>query len=154
MALFICELGRPVLDLPRAPLVMGGGMPEALRLPWWHGWRGRHWTALNGFAWMGARLNDRVMRAGGAICVRVLLRCWDFADSSVDDGRWAYSQEPWEELPMMRRLWLAGVGGLMGSWDEGRCLGCPDLADSAGARSWVQGDGCSCVTCPHARGCG
>ena len=44
---------------------------------------------------------------------------------------------------MMMHLWLAGIVGLMCSWDEGMCLGCPDSADLAGARSWVQDDGCS-----------
>ena len=69
----------------------------------------RYWAALNGVTWMDTRLKQRVTRAGGTIHVRIVLRYWNFDESSVDDGIWASFQKPWEELPMMRRLWLAGV---------------------------------------------
>ena len=66
----------------------------------------------------------------------------EFCRDPQDHGRWAYLRKPWEKLPMTRRYWLVGVGhGLIDSWDEGMWPMRPDSADSAGARSWVQGDG-------------
>ena len=80
--------------------------------------------ALGGVAWTGAKISDRMMRACGAICGKlcgadgVSLR----APMIMGDGR--ILQKPWEELPMMRRYWLADVvwwlDGFLGQSDMAR----------------------------------
>ena len=78
---------------------------------------------------------------------------------SLDDWGWASLGKPWEELgrdDVLMGVFEKAVGraarvealvagrrclaALKYSWDEGMWIVCPDAADSAGARSWVQGD--------------